>query len=41
MIIEAGAKRTEIMTPVFKKIPSMSLGKLKTMEVRYGGTEDD
>lgn len=40
-VIEAGAKRVEITTPVFTVIPDTSLAKITAKNIIYGGIEND
>lgn len=40
-VIAAGAKRAEIVKPVFQKINKADVAKLTTKKVTYGGIEDD
>lgn len=41
MIQDAGAKRVEITTPIFRKIDKAAVAKLSTKKITYGGIEDD
>lgn len=41
LVLNAGAKRVEIKTPVFTVIPGTAVAKLSTRSVTYGGIEDD
>lgn len=40
-VVEAGAKRVEIESPMFTRVPATSVARLGTCEVTYGGLEDD
>lgn len=40
-LILAGAKRVEITSPVFTKVPTTGVAVMKTKTVTYGGLEDD
>lgn len=40
-IVEAGAKRVEVTSPVFAKIPVTTVARIGEMSVTYGGLEDD
>lgn len=40
-VIEAGAKRAEVMSPSFQKVLSGHVARIGTQDVVYGGTEDD
>ena len=40
-IVSAGAKRVEVVKPVFQKIAKDAVAKLGTKKVTYGGVEDD
>lgn len=41
MMEDAGAKRVEISSPIFRKIEKNAVAKLTTKSVEYGGIEDD
>ena len=41
MIIDAGAKRVEVISPVFTTIPTGNIARVNTQAVTYGGVEDD
>lgn len=40
-VVSAGAKRVEVVKPVFQKIAKDAVAKLGTKKVTYGGVEDD
>lgn len=40
-IVEAGAKRVELTSPVFTTIPETTVARIAEMAVTYGGLEDD
>lgn len=41
MIEDAGAKRVEIITPIFRRIDKAAVAMLSTKKITYGGIEDD
>lgn len=41
MIISAGAKRVDIISPAFTEVPTGSVARVSTQTVTYGGVEDD
>ena len=41
MVIDAGAKRVEVISPVFTTIPTGNIARVNTQAVTYGGVEDD
>lgn len=40
-VVEAGAKRIEMSSPVFQKVPPGHVARLCTKNITYGGAEDD
>ncbi len=40
-VVEAGAKRVEISSPVFQKVPRGHVARIGTKNMTYGGVEDD
>ena len=40
-VVSAGAKRVEVVKPVFQRIAKDAVAKLGTKKVTYGGVEDD
>lgn len=41
MIVDAGAKRVEVISPAFTTVPTGSVARIKNQTVTYGGIEDD
>lgn len=41
MVIDAGAKRVEVISPEFTTIPTGNIARVNTQAVTYGGVEDD
>ena len=41
MVVEAGAKRVDVASPVFTAVPTGSVARASSQSVTYGGVEDD
>lgn len=41
MMVDAGAKRVEVISPAFTTVPTGSVARIKNQTVTYGGIEDD
>ncbi len=40
-VVNAGAKRVELVTPVYTKLNRRQVAKVQTISIKFGGLEDD
>ena len=41
MMVDAGAKRVEVISPAFTTVPTGSVARINNQTITYGGIEDD